>query len=223
MLWPVAGTDLKIPVDLAALPVYDRARTFEGFRGFGVARTGDAVVDPEGVGLALVTVPPEAAPNVADADAPKDEAANDTAEKPADPFRGEVPALTIVPMQERRFTDKVIRLAEHRQPPANDKGLSTGERIAFQQIGERLKKDSGAATPETKTGETEQVAPQKEDAAQPDQAEASVPAEAAGTAAISDTAEPVATTDPDETIGDADDVSELLMLDGESGEALDGS
>ena len=66
-------------------------------------------------------------------------------EKPADPFRGEVPALTIVPMPERRFTDKVIRLAEHRQPPANDKGLSTGERIAFQQIGERLKKDSGAS------------------------------------------------------------------------------
>ena len=48
VLWPIAGTDLKIPVDLAALPVYDRARTFEGFRGFGVARTGDAVVDPEG-------------------------------------------------------------------------------------------------------------------------------------------------------------------------------
>ncbi len=218
VLWPIAGTDLKIPVDLAALPVYDRTRTFEGFRGFGVARTGDAVVDPEGVGLALVTVPPEAAVDIADAAAPNADAAKDTAEKP-DPFRGEVPALTIVPMQERRFTDKVIRLAEHRQPPANDKGLSTGERIAFQQIGERLKKDSGVATPETDAGKAEEAVPKREDAALPDQAEAA--AEAAGTAAITDTAEPVATTDPEETVGDADDVSELLMLDGESGESLE--
>ena len=55
--WPVAGTDLKMPVDLAALPVYDRNRNFEGFRGFGVARTGDASVDPEGIGLVLVRLP----------------------------------------------------------------------------------------------------------------------------------------------------------------------
>ena len=54
VLWPVAGTDLKIPVDLAALPVYGRSRAFEGFRGFGVARGADAVVDPEGLGMALV-------------------------------------------------------------------------------------------------------------------------------------------------------------------------
>ena len=54
VLWPVAGTDLRIPVDLAALPVYDRARKFSGFRGFGVARAGDAVVDPDAAGLALV-------------------------------------------------------------------------------------------------------------------------------------------------------------------------
>ena len=53
VLWPVAGTDLKIPVDLAALPVYDRARNFSGFRGFGVARAGDAIVDPEAAGLTL--------------------------------------------------------------------------------------------------------------------------------------------------------------------------
>ncbi|TIW76325.1 MAG: hypothetical protein E5V52_18885, partial [Mesorhizobium sp.] len=54
VLWPVAGTDLKIPVDLAALPVYGRSRAFEGFRGFGVARAADAVVDPEALGMALV-------------------------------------------------------------------------------------------------------------------------------------------------------------------------
>ncbi|MEI9410549.1 PAS domain S-box protein [Mesorhizobium salmacidum] len=146
VLWPVVGTDLKVPVDLAALPVYGRSRAFEGFRGFGVARTGDAVLDPEAIGMALVPngeVPaaqkPEAvetAPEGPEADGPK----------ASDPFKGEVPALTIVPKPERRFADKVIRLAEHRQP-ANDKGLSTLERSAFREIGERLKKESSTAEP----------------------------------------------------------------------------
>ncbi|WP_421914416.1 PAS domain S-box protein [Mesorhizobium sp.] len=137
VLWPVAGTDLKIPVDLAALPVYSRSRVFEGFRGFGVARTGDAVVDPEAIGMALV--PNGAGPAAA-------EIPTQPPEEPEteDPFKGEVPALTIVPKPERRFADKVIRLAEHRQP-ANDKGLSTLERSAFREIGERLKKDSAPA------------------------------------------------------------------------------
>ncbi|RWD85411.1 PAS domain S-box protein [Mesorhizobium sp.] len=132
VLWPVAGTDFKIPVDLAALPVYGRSRAFEGFRGFGVARTGDAVVDPEAIGMALV-------PN-AEAPAAVEPEAAETPDE-TDPFQGEVPALTIVPKPERRFADKVIRLAEHRQP-ANDKGLSTLERSAFREIGERLKKDN---------------------------------------------------------------------------------
>ncbi|KAA3450573.1 PAS domain-containing sensor histidine kinase [Mesorhizobium sp. SARCC-RB16n] len=146
VLWPVVGTDLKIPVDLAALPVYGRSRAFEGFRGFGVARTGDAVVDPEAIGMALV-------PNGEIPAAPKTEAVETVPEEPkaeepkaSDPFKGEVPALTIVPKPERRFADKVIRLAEHRQP-ANDKGLSTLERSAFREIGERLKKDSSTAEP----------------------------------------------------------------------------
>lgn len=137
VLWPVAGTDFKIPVDLAALPVYGRSRAFEGFRGFGVARTGDTVADPEAIGMALV--PNGAAPAAVEPEVV--EAAPEAPEEPGDPFKGEVPALTIVPKPERRFADKVIRLAEHRQP-ANDKGLSTLERSAFREIGERLKRDS---------------------------------------------------------------------------------
>src|SRR5690606_22389212 len=54
VLWPLAGTELKIPVDLAALPIYGRGRVFEGFHGFGLARMGDAVNDPEKIGLALL-------------------------------------------------------------------------------------------------------------------------------------------------------------------------
>ena len=64
-----------------------------------------------------------------------------------DPFKGEVPILSIVPKQDRRYSDKVIRLAEHR-PPNGEKGLSPGERIAFREIGDRLKKESGVAADE---------------------------------------------------------------------------
>jgi len=54
VLWPVQGTDMVVPVDLAALPSFDANRQFEGFRGFGIIRTVDAVVDPEATGMALV-------------------------------------------------------------------------------------------------------------------------------------------------------------------------
>jgi PAS domain S-box-containing protein len=142
VLWPLAGTDMKVPVDLAALPVYSRSREFEGFRGFGVARMADAVADPERIGLALVPNQPEPVAEPEKPESPPEAAVAEPFQGP-DPFQGEVPALTIAPKPERRFTDKVIRLAEHR-PPANDKGLSTLERSAFREIGERLKKDSGA-------------------------------------------------------------------------------
>jgi PAS domain S-box-containing protein len=148
VLWPVAGTDLRIPVDLAALPAYDRNRQFTGFRGFGVARAADAVIDPQATGLALLkstagepiaaegtAVPPESA----------DAEMQEGSAPAGDPFQGEVPILSIVPKQDRRVSDKVIRLAEHR-PPTNEKGLSAGERNAFREIGDRLKKESGAPT-----------------------------------------------------------------------------
>lgn len=53
VLWPVEGTDLAYPVDLAALPVFDRERRFDGFRGFGIIRKSDAVIDPAARGIAL--------------------------------------------------------------------------------------------------------------------------------------------------------------------------
>ncbi|QXZ80194.1 PAS domain S-box protein [Rhizobium sp. rho-13.1] len=51
--WPVEGTSLTVPVDLAALPTYTRSREFDGFRGFGVVRLSDATEDPLRTGLTL--------------------------------------------------------------------------------------------------------------------------------------------------------------------------
>ena len=67
--WPIQGTDLVTPVDLAALPTYTRDRQFDGFRGFGIVRIGEARRDPEALGLALVPGAPQriamdAAPSV---------------------------------------------------------------------------------------------------------------------------------------------------------------
>jgi PAS domain S-box-containing protein len=180
VLWPVAGTDLRIPVDLAALPTYDRDRNFAGFRGFGVARLADAIVDEQAGELALAgetggpaaqeepaapaasaegpSGPEGSAAPAMDSEATQEGVAADegsarpmesgadaqaSEQRPEDPFQGEVRALSIVPGQDRRFTDKVIRLAEHRLPVA-DKGLSPGERNAFREIGDRLKKDEDA-------------------------------------------------------------------------------
>ncbi|MGW9232112.1 ATP-binding protein [Pseudorhizobium sp. NPDC055634] len=52
--WPVEGTSLRVPIDLAALPTYTRDRVFDGFRGFGIIRVSDAVEDPDALGMALV-------------------------------------------------------------------------------------------------------------------------------------------------------------------------
>ncbi|CDZ44434.1 ATP-binding protein [Neorhizobium galegae] len=57
--WPIEGTSLMVPVDLAALPTYTRTREFDGFRGFGIVRIGDAAEDRNAVGLTLTRAVPE--------------------------------------------------------------------------------------------------------------------------------------------------------------------
>lgn len=53
ILWPVEGTRLVVPVDLAALPTYSRNREFDGFRGFGIVRIADAAEDFHARGMTL--------------------------------------------------------------------------------------------------------------------------------------------------------------------------
>ncbi|WP_417767686.1 ATP-binding protein [Stappia sp.] len=59
--WPVSGAALRVPVDMAALPAFDRQRVFEGFRGFGVCRTGEAEDDADALGTRLSMRPTLAA------------------------------------------------------------------------------------------------------------------------------------------------------------------
>jgi PAS domain S-box-containing protein len=39
--WPVDGTSERLPIEMSALPVFDRDRQFGGFRGFGICRDMD--------------------------------------------------------------------------------------------------------------------------------------------------------------------------------------
>lgn len=66
ILWPVEGTTLVVPVDLAALPTYTRNRDFDGFRGFGIVRVADAQEDPNATGLTFVPSMASAAPAASD-------------------------------------------------------------------------------------------------------------------------------------------------------------
>ncbi|MEO5321835.1 PAS domain S-box protein [Mesorhizobium sp. CC13] len=142
VLWPVAGSDRRIPVDLAALPVYGRDRSFEGFRGFGVARPGEAVIDHERIGLALV-------PNGKPDQEPEPHAEAEPTQATEDDLSGQSletqPSADLASTDEAGLdrSDKVIHLAEHRPAePGNGKGLSNVERHAFREIGERLKRAS---------------------------------------------------------------------------------
>jgi len=161
VMWPLEGTNLKVPVDLAALPIYGRGRVFEGFRGFGIARLGEAELDPEAIGTVLAPssrgnthattpVSEEQEPHRPSAySVDQDKSATSDPVK-ADPFQGEKPASGRA--AEPQSEPKIVRLAEHRESTW-DGSLSASERTTFREIGERLRRASeGRLDAEDKEG-----------------------------------------------------------------------
>ncbi len=165
LMWPVEGTDLRVPVELAALPVYSRDREFTGFRGFGLVRPAETEKDPEEIGLVLaggipqtrkpVNEPVETATSVEDDDvlALSEEVANDDSPVATLPK----PPLDIAPTPGRRESDKVISLLnacaqekvaadqarmlkEQEREERPEGGLTKTERNAFREIADRLRK-----------------------------------------------------------------------------------
>ncbi|MGV1759469.1 ATP-binding protein [Rhizobium sp. A22-96] len=156
--WPVEGTSLMVPVDLAALPTYTRSREFDGFRGFGVVRLADVIEDPAKRGMSLdlegnqQAAAPEAADQPAETEATSNEPpaaelegptaieeAENTAREAAEDVgtpHYEPPALHIAETPNRRETDKIIRLHEHRT--LTQAGLSLSEQAAFREIARQL-------------------------------------------------------------------------------------
>ena len=151
VLWPVEGVDLRVPVDLAALPYYNRDRVFEGYRGFGIIRMADAIVDnttfasieaaqapshdndphddnSDGHGAVEPTTM-AADDDIADA-APADDAGRD------DPFHGEPPVLDISGNEQGAQDNDGAPVVAH--------GLNERELRAFASIGQRLGQQEAA-------------------------------------------------------------------------------
>ncbi|HXV28885.1 MAG TPA: PAS domain S-box protein [Sinorhizobium sp.] len=175
ILWPVEGTNLKVPVDLAALPTYSRTREFDGFRGFGIVRIADAVADEKARGLSLGHKHPhhmEGAP----AQAAVEQAAAEHAEPPettvgstetaasdtppardAEPegSAAQEPAAAKDPFGGERPALRIIEAPE-RSPSdkvidlderrsAGSGALTRGEQAAFREIARQLGANFGAA------------------------------------------------------------------------------
>lgn len=186
LLWPAEGTNLRVPVELAALPVYSRDRAFVGFRGFGLVNPSEAIEDPEALGLVLAgDLPPnrtveETAPEVADASdnplALSEEVANDDR---AEKIASRQP-IEFTPNPGRRADDRVIELlnvaareklladqakakkAKQQTEPRPEGGLTPAERNAFREIAERLRKHGISNTSESDKDAIEKSAPAPE-------------------------------------------------------------
>ncbi|MEP3199791.1 MAG: ATP-binding protein [Lentilitoribacter sp.] len=161
VMWPVQGTDLSVPVDLAALPTYTRDRLFDGYRGFGIARLQEAAPDPQSIGFALTSgsyddtletlettpksvIDTHAADDEADvkdnANAGDDNQSDIQEEAPLDlhedPFRGETPAIDTSDTPKRRSVDKIDQLEELHQEARAE--LTKEEKDAFLEIRKQL-------------------------------------------------------------------------------------
>ena len=219
--WPIEGTTLKAPVDLAALPTYKRNREFDGFRGFGIVRLSDAVEDESRIGLTLAAghaVPEETAPDAPleafhfgpDEDVTDAEAHIETPiEAEAEPQDG--PAATIA---EAHDEPPVLRFAEPLARPEGEKiihlddrrsrardGLTPGEQEAFREIARQLepfrREPEDEETTAAAASAVAEPEARSEEPAEPLASEANAPeiiAEAAPPAALT---EPVAEAESD--------------------------
>ena len=118
VLWPVQGTDMVLPIDLAALPSFSSDREFEGFRGFGIIRSADALLDPDETGLALQSTYPE------------DQGLSD--EK--------------LDVSENDDDTNIVRLVPRKQP-TDAPVLSEEENQAFRKIGDTLRDEDITGLP----------------------------------------------------------------------------
>ncbi|MBY7648972.1 MAG: PAS domain-containing sensor histidine kinase [Candidatus Liberibacter europaeus] len=54
--WPIEGTDLIVPIDLSALPMYSRNHEFQGFKGLGIIHVDKYSNDPNQLGKILESI-----------------------------------------------------------------------------------------------------------------------------------------------------------------------
>jgi PAS domain S-box-containing protein len=98
--WPVEGSPDRLKVEMSGLPIFDRARAFLGYRGFGVCRDVERINVLTQMRQAMpdAAIPSEHAPPANDAGDPSSEPTADvTTGAEASSGADERPSLTLVP------------------------------------------------------------------------------------------------------------------------------
>jgi PAS domain S-box-containing protein len=159
--WPVEGSSERLKVEMSGLPIFDRARTFLGYRGFGVCR------DIERINVLTqmrrhAPVEPDAPADVAEHAPPANdvgETAEPAVEAPAE--AGERPVLTLVPAAKNVVPFRGAAGEAVRAPV-----LSAVEHNAFRELARQLTarlRDNGevddTAAPAPKTDPAADAAP----------------------------------------------------------------
>ncbi len=137
--WPVDEASERLPVELSGLPVFDRDRSFRGYRGFGVCRDIGRINQllrerrerPVGL-ISAPDVASEPRPNVTAVTEPQDTQSLETPAMEA-VLRPERRALSAVPT-----AANVLPFRQATAPEAKPPALSAGERKAFRELAQEL-------------------------------------------------------------------------------------
>jgi PAS domain S-box-containing protein len=157
--WPADDTDERLAVELSGFPVFDRDRTFHGYRGFGVCRDVARLAELMAARRSAGTMPAAKAPPI-DSEQPKAGAPlAPPAPPPAPPLvpplappaaptgekapPAERPVLSVVP------PSKNVVPFRSSAPADKAPGLSPVERRAFHEIARQLSSRLGIAGIET--------------------------------------------------------------------------
>jgi PAS domain S-box-containing protein len=132
--WPVDDSDKRLPIELSGLPVFDRDRTFRGYRGFGVCRDVDHI-------NALVRVREGQKYPAASSEAPSSAEIADTLEpeKPGDTVAA---PDQLSPTEDRALAESPANVVPFRPAaaaePKTSQSLSPVERKAFRDLAQEL-------------------------------------------------------------------------------------
>jgi PAS domain S-box-containing protein len=145
--WPVDDSSERLPIELSGLPVFDRDRSFRGYRGFGVCRDIDRINQLARVrreGPMGFMPAPEATPQQAPVPAtpPATAAPQPARTEPADAApAAERPAASAAPASANVVPFRPSPVAEPKAPQAEPKTpptLSPVERRAFRELAQEL-------------------------------------------------------------------------------------
>jgi len=140
VMWPVDGSDVRLPIEMSGLPVFDRDRQFMGFRGFGICRDTERLeaLGRARAGLTTQQDTPPPAP-----------------EAKVLPFPAAPPVTTPPPITAPPPVAPAIAPPTAEPPPVQAPSLSPVEHSAFQELARELNERLKNGTANKELGEIE--------------------------------------------------------------------